>query len=176
MRRYLAAICVVACCSVALAAEPKPVHPAAYRILVSYDEETLAEFREHIAEAVEKALAERARRLERSRGLAKDLIKLERERYRRDLAAVKHYREREVLARSKGEVDDAERWRLLRVERLREALDLARRAQLIEQALLAKSLQNWRLAREQEKAIADKALKELEAALEKAPPPATPPK
>jgi hypothetical protein len=154
---------------VASGAEPQRVHPAAYRIRVSYDEKTLAKFRSDIADAVEKALSERERRLKRSQRLAKRQLRIELDRYERELEAAKVARSREVLARSSGDLDAAERWRLLRVERLGKSLELARRAALIEQALLSQSLRNWRLARDQEKAIADKALAVLEPVMQQGP-------
>lgn len=143
------------------------VHPAAYRILVTYDDETLDRIREQIQEEIENALEARRRRLEASKRAMRAQVKEQLDRYQADLEAIRKAGQAERASRERGDEDEADRWRMLRVERTHHALELARRARLIEDALRALSIENWRATRRREREIAEAALQRLEPMLKK---------
>jgi hypothetical protein len=154
------------------AGDPAPdaedkVHPARYRIRVEYDKRTVADVRREIEEEIDKALAARRRRLHLSEEEVEELRARERERYEAELEAIETARRAEEAARRRGDSAEAERQRDIRLKHIQRALDLARRARLIEQALLAAALRDWRLARRRERQIAERALRRLQAALER---------
>ncbi len=142
------------------------VNPAAYRILVKYDDYTLDAIRKEIRKEVVKALEARRRRLNLSQEQASAQLEKELDKYEEELEAIKKARKQEHAWRKRGDLAEAEKWRRLKLERTRRALDLARRASLIEDALVALSLENWRTDERRERAIARKALKRLEAMME----------
>jgi len=165
------------------AAPPDHVHPAAYRILVTYDDYTMEQIREQIRKEVKKALEARRRRLKLSREEVEERLEKELDKFDDELRAIRKARTAEEKARARGDLTEAERWRMLRLERTHRALELARRARLAQEALLALSLENWRNARRRERAIARKTLRRLEELLAEieareaktAPAPALPP-
>lgn len=146
-------------------AKTDKVHPAKYRILVKYDKYTSDMVRREIEQEVTKALEARRRRLKLSEEQAKVQLRRELRRFEEELEAIRKARREEEAARRRGDDAEAERWRRLRLERTRRALDLARRTRLIENALLAMSLADWRTAIRKERMIAGKALARLEALL-----------
>jgi hypothetical protein len=169
MRSALVMLLILASSGVALAAEkakpPDKVHPADYRILVDLDKRTTDEIRQEIRKEVREALEARQRRLKWSKEKLRSQLKKEMERYEEDLKAIKHAENAERAARGRGDLSEAERWALLKQRRMRDALELARRAKRVEQALLALSLENWRKHRRREREIAEGTLIRLESAL-----------
>lgn len=172
MRRVFVALAIVVSGGIAVAAEPAEpkktdkVDPAKYRILVKYDKYTLDAIRQEIRKEVEKGLEARRRRLAASEDELKSQVKKELEKYQDELEAIKKARDAERTARERGDLSEAERWRLLRLQRTYQALELARRAKRVQEALLALSLENWRRTKRKERAIAEKALRRLDAMLE----------
>lgn len=178
MKTVLIALGLTFACGAAVAGEPAEspppapkdqglVLPAQYRILVTYDEETLDRIREQIQDEIENGLEARRRRLEASKRAMRAQVDDEFDRYRAELEAIRKAGQAERASRERGDDDEAERWRMLRVERTHHALELARRARLIEEALRALSIENWRATRRREREIAEAALDHLEPMLEK---------
>ena len=169
MRFLLLMLLLAPCTALARAADapkkPEKIPPARVRILVDLDKATTDSIRAEIRREVEKALAERRRRLRWSRKELDAQLKKELARYKDELDAIRHAEESEWKAREAGDETEAARWARLKMERMRSALDLARRARLAEEALLGMSLAGWRARRERERQIADGALRRLEAAM-----------
>ena len=169
MRVIVAALLVLTAPALAVAAEkakqPDKVHPADYRILVDFDKKTTDQVRQEIREEVRKAMEARQKRLKWSKEKLRLQLKKELERYEDELRAIEHAEKSEQAARRRGDLSEAERWALLKQQRRRDALDLARRARRIEEALLALSLEDWRKNRRRERQIAERTLMRLESIL-----------
>lgn len=152
------------CAAIALAEEvllpaEELVHPARYRIRVEFDRLTMSMIRREIRGEVEKAMAERRRRLRESREEVEEQLRKELKNYDAELAAIRKAWEQEEGARTP---EEAAIWRQIRIDRIQSALDLAARAKLIEKALLDLSLSQWRADRAKDKVVADAALAHLE--------------
>ena len=171
--RFLAVLLAFAGFATAFGAEPvKPapepqdkVNPAKYRILVEYDDATLDRICDQINDEVRRALDERLLRLRLARSQMESDLREELRRYKSELEAVDKARREERRALDRGDRAEAEKWKQIAVERLRNVLELSGRARQIEEALLATSLQDWRDAKNSEAALAEKMLQSLEAAL-----------
>ena len=154
MKRFLIAAGLLTCCGLVRAADPqapppaptKRVAPAAYRILVKYDKDTVEMIKREIRDYIKAALRERQHR----RALSRLAIRHELD------AAIRRYKE---------DASKPGKWRLLRLEAVRDQLELARRSRILGNALLATSLDNWRRARREERILAEAALRRLEALL-----------
>jgi len=171
MRLILAALLILTAPALAAAAEkakqPDKVHPADYRILVDFDKKTTDQIRQEIRDEVRKTLEARRKRLQWSKEKLHSQLKKELERYEDELKAIEHAEKSEQAARLRGDLSEAERWALLKQRRMRDALELARRARRIEEALLALSLENWRKHRRWERQIAERTLTRLESILKR---------
>ena len=171
MRFILATLLILTPPALAAAAEearqPDKVHPADYRILVDFDKKTTDQVRQEIRDEVRKTLEARRKRLKWSKETLHSQLKKELERYEDELRAIEHAEKSERAARRRGDLSEADRWALLKQRRMRDALELARRARRIEEALLALSLENWRKDRRRERAIAERTLSRLESILKK---------
>lgn len=154
MRRFLIAAGLLIGGGLASAAEPpapppaetKRVYPATYRILVKYDTATVEMIKREIRQYIKKALKQRQRRRALSRLAIEEELN----------AAIQKY---------KGDASKPGRWRLLRLEAVRDQLELARRSRILGNALLATSVDSWRRAKREEQILAEAALRRLEAVL-----------
>jgi len=176
LKQLLIALCVIILPgSISAAAEkpnpPEMVSPAAYRIMVKYDQQTIDSIQRQINREVRKYVDERIRRLNLSEEELKHALRDEiarsrhPEKYRDELAAIDKAEREEQAARARSDNEEAEAWRRLRIERTLDTLDLARQANAIEEALRALSVDNWRASRRQQRIIAEKALVRLDAML-----------
>ena len=173
MSRLLFPIALLLAASTALGADrPKKddkIHPAEVRIRVEYDPRTLDKIKKEIEQEIRKALAERRRRRKLSaKELDEKAIRKELEKYQDELAAIRRAMQEEEAARKRRDAAEAEKWAEIKRRRIREALDLARRAREIERALIGLRLADWRRGRRLEREIATKALRKLETLLREA--------
>jgi len=154
VRRFLIAAGLLIGGGLASAAEPpapppaetKRVYPATYRILVKYDKATVEMIKREIRQYIKKALKQRQRRRALSRLAIEEELN----------AAIQKY---------KGDASKPGKWRLLRLEAVRDQLELARRSRILGNALLATSVDSWRRAKREEQILAEAALRRLEAVL-----------
>lgn len=141
------------------------VRPADYRILVTYDQRTVGHIRAEIDRDISAAQAERDRRLRLSRKTFRKGLEKELRKFRNEMKAARTALREEDLARTRGDLSEARRLELRRIDRTYRSLEFARSARLIEQALLAKSLEQWRAAKREERRVAEDALRRLDAML-----------
>ena len=154
------------------AAEPAPeqpnrVLPGEYRIRVDLDELTEKRVRRDIDKTVREALDDLKRRFDASQELADEQLEEELKRYEDELKAIRKADFEARSARERGDIAEAQRWDLIRIRRTYDALNLARQTRAAGKALLAQTLENWHRSREQERILAEKLLRHLEAGMER---------
>ena len=167
-------------CSTGLAAaaesnEAQPpvlVPPYAYRIAVEYDQNTMARIRDAIQKEIREALDEYQRRMDLSEDLLREKLKEairdvgKSEKFARLVEEIGKAGKREEAARQLGDRETEEYYRRLRLEKTREALELAEETRRVRDALLALSLEDWRTHKHEQRRIAEEALKRLDLLLQ----------
>ena len=140
---------------------PELVKPYAYRLRVDYDEKTYRLIEDAIRKDIQLAREDMQRRRLLSEKLLKEQIAEELARFKRELEKMRNARRIELEAVERKDGVDAERWRQLRLQHMREAMDLSERLRRLEELLVQESIADWREKRRQQREIAERALERL---------------
>lgn len=157
---------------------PELVKPYAYRIEVNYDENTYRMIHDAIRREIKIAREDMLKRQLLSAEILRKQIAEELDRFNRELEAMRNAKRMELEAIERSDAAEAERWRQLRLEHMRNALELSERLRRLEELLVQQSIADWREKRRQQKEVADRALerlKQIQAEGELAQPTAQPP-